>query len=627
MANNVLLDNNRELIQPILESLGVGAILLDIQEKDYIIYAVNQQTLHLWHRPHIHLIDQNIEDVFSEAFVAELRWHLEQCRQYGAVTQFDHLHEATDDTQYWLRFLMNPIYDGQHVKRVMLILNNISQEKQVENILQHELERFIRLFSVVRSVIIELDLDLNVRLINRAGCDLLGLEEYDVIGKNWCHEFVPPESRTNCQAAFSMLIQGYWEPLRNFEYALIDHQGVVHTLTWSNTLIHDNAGRVTGVLSAGIDISRRRETESQLKESEARYRKLFDSSPNAVLLHADHMVKLVNEKTVQLIGAESSMDIVGLSLQTFFRDKLVDHLNQDEQHFDEVKLKRLDGSLVDVEWISTPIEFKGKAASLVILHDITERRGAEETRRLAHELQIQLEKEREVNLIRNRFISMITHDFKNPLTGIYMAVSNLQAFWDRMDDDWRDKKFISIYNNVQHLNLLVEDITTYASISGGNMKFNPVRGNLVQVVESMMDDIQNSSGSQHHIHLSTPTSSIMMDFDPYLMNRICANLIGNAVKYSPPKSDIHISIDLSDDHVTLAVKDEGIGIPQSHHEKLFKAFERADNARNYKGTGLGLVIVENSVHLHGGTVVCESEENAGTTFRITLPLTQNAARN
>jgi signal transduction histidine kinase len=108
--------------------------------------------------------------------------------------------------------------------------------------------------------------------------------------------------------------------------------------------------------------------------------------------------------------------------------------------------------------------------------------------------------------------------------------------------------------------------------------------------------------------------------DPKMMRQILDNLISNAIKYSPDKSEILFETKCVDDKILIKVQDHGIGIPKEDQQKLFEPFYRAGNVGSISGTGLGMAIIKNSVELHGGTLQLESEENKGTTIKIELPL-------
>jgi signal transduction histidine kinase len=139
----------------------------------------------------------------------------------------------------------------------------------------------------------------------------------------------------------------------------------------------------------------------------------------------------------------------------------------------------------------------------------------------------------------------------------------------------------------------------------------------------VINDLGFSIAKNRDIELRmTAVDPLMVELDPKLFQRVLENLLTNALKYSPEDTPIHLELDDADEQVVIQIRDHGIGIPKEDMPGLFEAFHRANNVGDRQGTGLGLAIVKRAVDAHHGTVVVETELDAGTNFRITLPKKQ-----
>ena len=133
-----------------------------------------------------------------------------------------------------------------------------------------------------------------------------------------------------------------------------------------------------------------------------------------------------------------------------------------------------------------------------------------------------------------------------------------------------------------------------------------------------MAEFQSIHGETHPLVFESYFADTVMA-DPRLLHQIAANLISNAIKYSPQGSEVQVLLERHNEQVVLTVQDQGIGIPEADQPRLFTAFQRASNVGSVSGTGLGLAIVKQAVNLHGGTIHLESEVGNGTTVKVELP--------
>ncbi|NWJ98419.1 MAG: HAMP domain-containing histidine kinase, partial [Chloroflexi bacterium] len=221
------------------------------------------------------------------------------------------------------------------------------------------------------------------------------------------------------------------------------------------------------------------------------------------------------------------------------------------------------------------------------------------------------------------FISMASHDFRTPLTAILSSAELLENYGNRWDNERKQKIYQRIYTSVQNMTELLDEVLYITKSEAGKLEFNPTLCYLPGFCSELVEEIQLGSGStDHHFELVLPTNPKQVWADQKLLRKILANLLTNAVKYSPPGSTVHFELAYREEEVVIIIKDEGIGIPEEGLNHLYEVFYRATNVANIKGTGLGLVIVKKSLEAHGGKIEVKSKVGSGTSCTVTIPLMQ-----
>lgn len=247
------------------------------------------------------------------------------------------------------------------------------------------------------------------------------------------------------------------------------------------------------------------------------------------------------------------------------------------------------------------------------------------------QLQLALEKEREINELKSRFIAIASHEFRTPLTTIVLSCDLLQNHGDKFTQEKKHQHFNKIKSSVKHLTQVLEDVLIIGT-EAGKLKFDPAPLDLISFCLDLLEQLQLSAGKQHQLNFveqcfygcKTQDLPVM---DEKLLRHIFTNLLSNAIKYSPKGGNIQFDLICDEKSAIFRIQDEGIGIPEQDLAKLFTSFFRCSNTGNLPGTGLGLAIVKNAVELHLGQITVESEVDVGTTFTVILPLTYIASKN
>ena len=229
------------------------------------------------------------------------------------------------------------------------------------------------------------------------------------------------------------------------------------------------------------------------------------------------------------------------------------------------------------------------------------------------------EQEREQHLLKAKLVAMFSHDFRKQLTVILASNTLLRDYHERLTAQRRLEHMNGIETAVNQLLQMLDDMHVVSQLETGHLVSEPQPLNIEQFVESIVQEFQTSTHDSHQLRFDSHFSGTALA-DTRLLRQIVVNLISNAIKYSPPGSEVYIKLDSWEGQYSISVKDQGIGIPEADQKQLFEAFHRASNVGSTAGTGLA--IVKQAVDLQGGSISLESQVGEGTTVTVTLPIQQ-----
>jgi signal transduction histidine kinase len=258
------------------------------------------------------------------------------------------------------------------------------------------------------------------------------------------------------------------------------------------------------------------------------------------------------------------------------------------------------------------------------VEDITSRRQAEA------DILAALHRERELSELRNSFLSLVSHEFRTPLTTIRSSTELLERYNNRLSDEKKQTHYRRIESAVDRMTHLLDEVLLIGQAEAGKLKFEPQPMDLVpwcrDLVEAMqvVYNNQQQSTTQHQYALTFTSSGECTDaqVDEKLLGHILTNLLSNAIKYSSEGGTVQFDLVCTAREAIFCITDSGIGIPAEYLPQLFESFQRASNVGTIQGTGLGLAIVKKAVDLYKGTIAVESEVGVGTTFTVRLPLSE-----
>ncbi|WP_240312732.1 sensor histidine kinase [Flavihumibacter solisilvae] len=316
-------------------------------------------------------------------------------------------------------------------------------------------------------------------------------------------------------------------------------------------------------------------------------------------------------------GSEFAVEV---SLSTF-RDKrdqyvisfIIDITQRKESERKLLQQKeQLEAVTNDIRKLNSELESKVEERTLILKDALTE------LERSQTELEEALNKEKELNEIKSRFVSMASHEFRTPLSTILSSATLISRYQQSEEQQQRQKHVTRIKNAVKHLNDLLEDFLSLGKLEEGKVEINLSKVNLAELMDEVEEELRPSikEGQKLETRINADPHCVT---DKRMVKHIFHNLLSNAFKFSGEGKSVHVDVSTLDGEVSIRVRDEGIGIAADEQQFLFDSFFRAKNAFNIQGTGLGLHIVNRYINLLGGNITFESELDKGTSVTVSLP--------
>ena len=374
-----------------------------------------------------------------------------------------------------------------------------------------------------------------------------------------------------------------------------------------------------------IDITVRKKAEQELTH----WANIFNESLNEIYIFNSDTYKFINVN----LGAQKNigydltelksltpLDIKPDYTEAQFRKKVQPLLEKKEDKliFETVHLRK-NGTKYPVEIHLQLSTFKGKEVFVAIILDITERKNY--TKKLENtvdqrtiELKKALAKEKELNELKTKFLSLVSHEFKTPLSGILTSTILLGKYKLTEQQEKREKHLETITNKVHYLNNILNDFLSVEKLETGKIKYKYDNFKLSKVVDEVIYNANMLLKVGQKIKYPENIDEISLIQDEKTIELSLSNLVNNAIKYSPENSVIEIGIKQDAFHTTFNIKDNGMGIPEADQKNIFNRYFRAENALLTQGTGIGLNIIKSHLENIGGTITFESKENIGSTF-------------
>ncbi|MBI1767295.1 MAG: PAS domain-containing sensor histidine kinase [Bacteroidetes bacterium] len=421
---------------------------------------------------------------------------------------------------------------------------------------------------------------------------------------------------------------------------LKNHNGTLVSLEFNFVPVINDEGAETHIHLLIRDVTSQKVFERKLITQAANISSLIEKA-NAVIIGMDTRgyVTDLNEHCVKITGFRKDevyaqkfvsvlmKDVNPEKFETIFAKAL----NSEFAVSEELLIRTERGNLMTLLLsCSQRLSASGQVVGLTLVGqdvtELTEYRMALEMKveERTRDLKRALQKEKEAVETKSRFVSIASHEFRSPLSSIQFQISFIKQNNGRIH--WEDMKrsLDSIEKHAHHMSALLDDVLTYEKTETGKIKLDitsiEVNAFLNGIVEEVSLFAQKVSCTISTEFNQIPT---MITSDERLLQSIFINLLTNAIKFSPGKEHVFLTVKGSGHQLIIVVRDEGIGIPEDEIDKIFDPFLRGRSVGSIQGTGLGLSIVKKSVELLRGTIHAKSEVGKGTAFTVTIPVGQN----
>ncbi len=334
---------------------------------------------------------------------------------------------------------------------------------------------------------------------------------------------------------------------------------------------------------------------------------VFDRNLNYIFIEGMEMFRIGIDSS-RLVGT-SYLERLDPEIRDEIKDKLM-HVFEGENSNFEIVFK---GRTYMINAVALPDDDGTINQILVVEQNITALKKAQS------DIKESLEKERQLSELKSRFVSMASHEFRTPLTTVLSSLALLKKYIERDGDKEKQYKHINrMRSSVHHLTSILNDFLSIDKLEEGKVEVNLQEFNVELFLREIAEDVEGMTKEGQSI-IYTFKGNTEFISDRSIIRNILHNLLSNAIKYSPENANIILTGMATNEGLTLKVKDEGMGIPESEQQHLFERFFRAKNALNIEGTGLGLSIIKKYVDLLSGSIELKSEEGKGTECTVTLP--------
>ncbi len=368
-----------------------------------------------------------------------------------------------------------------------------------------------------------------------------------------------------------------------------------------------------------------RNEADKLHDSEARYRRLFESARDGILILDAYTGQIidVNPFLIEILGYRYE-EFIGKELWEIGIFKNIDESkstfielqNKGYIRFENMPLETKSGKQINVEYVSNVYLVDKVKVIQCNIRDITERRRMEDA------LKESAARLNELNATKDKFFSIIAHDLRSPFSSIIGLSELLTEKMNNKDYEGIEEYTAIIQNSSWRAMDLLTNLIVWARLQSGRMELNPENFDLValinEVTELSLDFARQKSLT---IYRELP-SSVIVPGDKAMISSVLRNLISNAIKFTNSGGKIAISTDQSGKVLTVIVSDNGVGMKQNAIDKLFliESCISTPGTQDEQGTGLGLILCNDFVQKHGGKIWVESEAGKGSIFKFTLPL-------
>ncbi|MBD2561995.1 MULTISPECIES: hybrid sensor histidine kinase/response regulator [Nostoc] len=647
----------QQLQQEIAERQQVEASLRESEERLRLALEVSQMGLWDWNIVTNQVIwSENHEvlfgvlpgsfdgpyETFQKCVYPEDRQSVMQGIAYALEQKTDYNDEfrivRSDQSVHWISAKGKFIYDdrGQAVRMIGVCMETTVCKQAEES--TRELTTQVQEQANILNAILTASVD-HIYIFDGRGCyqyvshdaaTVLGFKPQDIVGKTLQDLDVPADLIEQVDNQRQTVMKT-GQPIKD-ECKYVTPDGV-HYYEYILTPLRNSDQTIEGVITVSRDITEHKRAEKTLRESEARFRRLFESNLIGVAFwNVDGFILDANDAFLQLAGYTRD-EFATLGRINWRELTPVEYKDLDDRALLELQTTGI-SKIYEKEYIHrngkrVPIVLgvallnDSKDNGVAFVLDITDRKSAEKECDRLLERETKARKQAEIaNKIKDEFLAVLSHELRTPLNSVLGWSKMLRT--RKFDEKTTNHALETIERNAKLQTQLIEDLLDVSRILQGKLNLNICPVSLVMVVEAALETVQLAAQAKS-IQMKTifdPTLEQVMG-DPNRLQQVVWNLLSNAVKFTPTGGRVEIRLMQVGNQAQIKISDTGKGISSEFLPYVFDYFRQADSTttRTFGGLGLGLAIVRKVVEMHGGKVQAESlGEGSGTTFTVELPL-------
>ncbi len=575
------------------------------------ILEANDAAVELYGYSREEFLKMTIHDFIVDAPFDKLDALFSRTEHLYRSTGWRHLRKDASVIEMELSSQPLPLRSGRRSR--LVLANDITQRAKAEAMLRESEERYRDLFESASDLIMSVGPDLRFQFVNKAWLDVLGYGSSEIETLT-LFDIVKPEELPHFKVVVRDVLYG--KSFSQVQTVFIAKNGTEVVVEGSFNCKLENGEAVS---TRGIfrDVTGRKQAEAAIHLQKTRFEQLFEKAPIGIVM-ADKSERIIHANSVfqsmfgynltELNGRTINDIVVPLHAADEGAEISKRVLSGDSIQTQGVR-RRKDGSFINVDLYGVPILVNGKSLGLFGIYvDTTERIQAEEKQRL---LMKELEN---INRELNDFAYIVSHDLKAPLRAIGSLVDWLVTdYGDKLGAEGNEMLQV-LLGRTKRMHQLIDGVLRYSRI--GRTKEDEVPIDLAKMVPEVIDMIDPPK----HIAVNIETGLPTIMGEETRIQQVFQNLLGNAVKFNDkPQGEIRVCSVRENGHWKFCISDNGPGIDEKHHKKIFQIFQTLSPRDEFESTGIGLTIVKKIIELHGGQIWVESSVGQGTRFFFTLP--------
>ncbi|MCX6152646.1 MAG: PAS domain S-box protein [Candidatus Kapabacteria bacterium] len=522
----------------------------------------------------------------------------------------------------WINHVCHPVTSSEGIKLGRRVINrDITDQTHSEIALRESEEKFSKAFqnSPFAFIISSIDTGL-ITEVNTSFTKISGYEYSEVVGKSTIGKGFWKNSDERKEYVKKLKASG---AVRDYQAIFKMNNGNEITCKISSEVI--TIKNQYFAFSIVEDITETFVLQKKQKESEERFRNLFDLSPSGIIIHFNGKIILANKLATKLFGFNSSKDVIGLEIMSFvdtdYHNRVQDRIklmeiDKTEVPMIEEKFIRLDGTSFYAEVVAKKINIDGADAFQVIFNDISERKNREV------ELLMAKQRAEESDKLKTSFLQNMSHEIRTPLNGI-IGFSRLLKDVSPDEEEERNEYTDMIIQSGERLLAIINDVLELSKLDSGLLSIKTENFTLIELFKNLKDGwFQKAIEKNLFFEIDIPIecSNITLNTDKNKLLKIISSFLSNAVKFTD-SGYVELLSAFDGDLLKIFVKDSGIGIKPEYQNKVFDRFWQLEGLANrrYGGTGLGLSISKELSNLLGLKISISSEFGSGSTFIIEIP--------